>query len=99
MPADRPNLALTVPPDLAERITAQADAQGRDTGELLRDAIETFLDSGTPDFDTAPRHRDRIRRAIEEGRASAQSGPLVDGEAAFARTLAHLDELERQGRT
>ena len=98
MPADRPNLELTVPPDLAERIAAQADAQGRDTAAVLRDAIESFLDGNIQDFDIAPEHQDRIRRAIEEGRASAQAGHLVDGEETFRRAFARLEALERQSK-
>ena len=98
MPADRPSLELIVPPDLAERIAAQADAQGRDTEALLRDAIEIFLDGDASDFDIAPEHRTRIREAIKEGRASAQAGHLVDGEETFRRAFARLEMLERQSR-
>lgn len=54
---------------------------------------------GLPD-DDAPltdEYRRTIREKIAEGLTSARSGRLVDGEAAFARIFARIDEDDRQG--
>jgi predicted transcriptional regulator len=60
-PAKTKNMVLRLDPDLAERLDAVAEVEGRSVSDVVREAIAALVDSR--------RHDERFRRLLEDNLA------------------------------
>jgi len=88
-------MSVDLHPELERLITSKVTS-GRysSASDVVRDALQ-LLEERDEMF---TRHKDNIRRQIEEGWQCAQRGELVDGNEVFDRIDSELDAIERSGK-
>jgi predicted transcriptional regulator len=75
-------MPLHLPPELEQRLTQLAAQSGRTPEELAQEGVDRFLT-----------HKEQLIEAVEEGRAAAHRGDLVDHE----EVMAMIDDIIENG--